>query len=102
MSEKRENSSVQIGFEGNEAFDSAGPSRTVGMENVPGLEKVNLEMGEPVQVQVEENVDLLDETKPTCMEKTLGWQLAELHLDSCLDFHLYFLFDECHLFLWFD
>ena len=72
MSEKRENSSVQIGFEGNEAFDSAGPSRTVGMENVPGLEKVNLEMGEPVQVQVEENVDLLDETKPTCMEKTLG------------------------------
>ena len=73
MSEKRENPSVQIGFEGNEAFVTAGPSRTVAMENVPGLEKVNLEMGEPDRVLVEENVDLLDETKPTCMEKTLGW-----------------------------
>ena len=89
-------------FEVKEAFDSVGPSRTVGMENVHGLEKVNLEIVEPVRVQFEENVDLLDETKPTCMEKTLGWQLAELYLDSCLDFHLYFLFDECHLFLWFD
>ena len=85
-------------FEVKEAFDSAGPSRMVGMENVPGLEKVNLEIVEPVRVQFEENVDLLDETKPTCMEKTLGWQLAEFYLD----FHLYFLFDECHLFLWFD
>ena len=96
MSDKRENPSVQISFEGKEAFYTTGPSRTVGMENVPGLEKVNLEMGEPVRVQVEENVDLLDETKPTCMEKTLGWlekQLAEYYLDPCLDFHFSFLCD---------
>ena len=68
MCENRENPSVDIAFEEKEAFDTTGQSRMVDMENVPGLE-----MGEPVRIQVEENMEILDAAQPSYIDIVLGW-----------------------------